>query len=58
MSDLLLLGRATIEETRALLHWMKAEAGFNKLGVCGLSMGKVLHEHESLLVGVKVVLTV
>lgn len=41
VSDLLLLGRATIEECRALLHWMKEEVGFNKLGVCGLSMGGV-----------------
>ncbi|KAI5067859.1 hypothetical protein GOP47_0016204 [Adiantum capillus-veneris] len=41
VSDLLLLGRATIEETRALLRWMKEEMGFNKLGVCGLSMGGV-----------------
>lgn len=41
VSDLLLLGRATIEEARALLYWMEVEAGFNKLGVCGLSMGGV-----------------
>lgn len=41
VSDLLLLGRATIEETRALLRWLKEEVGFNKLGVCGLSMGGV-----------------
>ncbi|KAH6558415.1 hypothetical protein KP509_1Z065600 [Ceratopteris richardii] len=41
VSDLLLLGRVTIEEARALLHWLKEEGGFNKLGVCGLSMGGV-----------------
>ncbi|GAB2221548.1 hypothetical protein Drorol1_Dr00012732 [Drosera rotundifolia] len=41
VSDLLLLGRATIEEARSLLHWLDAEAGFGKLGVCGLSMGGV-----------------
>lgn len=39
MSDLLLLGRATIEETRSLLHWLDKEEGYGKLGVCGLSMG-------------------
>lgn len=39
MSDLLLLGRATIDEARSLLHWLDEE-GFGKLGVCGLSMGK------------------
>eukprot|EP00249_Psilotum_nudum_P004626 c18128_g1_i1 orf=344-1414(-) len=41
VSDLLLLGRITIEESRALLYWMEKEVGFNKLGVCGLSMGGV-----------------
>ncbi|TKY53281.1 C4orf29-like protein [Spatholobus suberectus] len=41
VSDLLLLGRATIEEARSLLHWMDTEAGFGKMGVCGLSMGGV-----------------
>jgi len=40
VSDLLLLGRATIEEARSLLHWLDFEAGFGKMGVCGLSMGK------------------
>ena len=40
VSDLLLLGKTTIEEARALLHWLKEEIGFNKLGVCGLSMGE------------------
>lgn len=39
VSDLLLLGRATIEEARSLLHWLDSEAGFGKMGVCGLSMG-------------------
>ncbi|XP_061346422.1 uncharacterized protein LOC133292057 isoform X2 [Gastrolobium bilobum] len=39
VSDLLLLGRATIEEARGLLHWLDSEAGFGKMGVCGLSMG-------------------
>ncbi|KAH1261960.1 Protein ABHD18 [Glycine max] len=41
VSDLLLLGRATIEESRGLLHWMYSEAGFSKMGICGLSMGGV-----------------
>ncbi|KAJ7563659.1 hypothetical protein O6H91_03G119300 [Diphasiastrum complanatum] len=41
VSDLLLLGRATIEEARALLYWMERDAGFGRLGVCGLSMGGV-----------------
>ncbi|XP_073526115.1 protein ABHD18-like [Phyllobates terribilis] len=41
VSDLLLLGRVTIEEARSLLHWLDYEAGFGKLGVCGLSMGGV-----------------
>ncbi|KAJ9184724.1 hypothetical protein P3X46_004423 [Hevea brasiliensis] len=41
VSDLLLLGRATIEETRSLLHWLDFEAGFGKMGVCGFSMGGV-----------------
>ncbi|XP_074306977.1 uncharacterized protein LOC141642166 [Silene latifolia] len=40
VSDLLLLGRATIDEARSLLHWLDEE-GFGKLGVCGLSMGGV-----------------
>lgn len=39
VSDLLLLGRATIEETRTLLYWLEKEEGYKKLGVCGLSMG-------------------
>ncbi|CAH9117893.1 unnamed protein product [Cuscuta europaea] len=41
VSDLLLLGRVTIEEARSLLYWLDCEAGFGKLGVCGLSMGGV-----------------
>lgn len=41
VSDLLLLGRATIEEARGLLHWLDSEAGYGKMGVCGLSMGGV-----------------
>lgn len=41
VSDLLLLGRVTIEEARSLLYWLEAEAGFGKTGVCGLSMGGV-----------------
>ncbi|KAH8485643.1 hypothetical protein H0E87_027179 [Populus deltoides] len=41
VSDLLLLGRTTIDETRSLLHWLDSEAGFGKMGVCGLSMGGV-----------------
>ena len=45
VSDLLLLGRATIEEARCLLHWLDSEAGFGKMGVCGLSMGKTHLEH-------------
>ncbi|KAH0891213.1 hypothetical protein HID58_053642 [Brassica napus] len=36
VSDLLLLGRATIEESRSLLiHWLDTEEGFGKMGVCG-----------------------
>nr|DAD29898.1 TPA_asm: hypothetical protein HUJ06_031366 [Nelumbo nucifera] len=41
VSDLLLLGRVTIEEARSLLYWLEYEAGFGKTGVCGLSMGGV-----------------
>lgn len=44
VSDLLLLGRATIEEARGLLHWLDSEEGFGKMGVCGLSMGKAQTE--------------
>lgn len=41
VSDLLLLGRATIEEARSILHWLDVEGGFGKMGICGLSMGGV-----------------
>ncbi|KAK9123041.1 hypothetical protein Sjap_012643 [Stephania japonica] len=41
VSDLLLLGRVTIEEARSLLYWLETEGGFGKTGVCGLSMGGV-----------------
>lgn len=41
VSDLLLLGRATIEEARSILHWLDVEGGFGKVGICGLSMGGV-----------------
>lgn len=41
VSDLLLLGRATIEESLLLLNWMKKHADVEKLGVSGLSMGGV-----------------
>ncbi|XP_024370948.1 uncharacterized protein [Physcomitrium patens] len=41
VSDLLLLGRTTIEEARALLYWAETEEGYKKVGVCGLSMGGV-----------------
>ncbi|CAL9136932.1 unnamed protein product [Musa acuminata var. zebrina] len=41
VSDLLLLGRVTIDESRSLLHWLEVEAGFGKTGICGLSMGGV-----------------
>ncbi|RID71466.1 hypothetical protein BRARA_C03403 [Brassica rapa] len=46
VSDLLLLGRATIEESRSLIHWLDVEEGFGKMGVCGLSMGGV---HASMV---------
>lgn len=39
VSDLLLLGKATIDEARSLLYWLQAEAGYGKMGICGLSMG-------------------
>ncbi|KAF6158670.1 hypothetical protein GIB67_040184 [Kingdonia uniflora] len=41
VSDLLLLGRVTIDEARSLLYWLDSDAGFGKTGVCGLSMGGV-----------------
>ncbi|KAI7836520.1 hypothetical protein COHA_009621 [Chlorella ohadii] len=40
VSDLLLLGRATIEESLLLLYWL-GQAGHERLGMCGLSMGGV-----------------
>ncbi|KAL4424597.1 hypothetical protein ABPG77_009181 [Micractinium sp. CCAP 211/92] len=40
VSDLLLLGRATIEESLLLLHWLR-QSGHERLGMCGLSMGGV-----------------
>ncbi|KAL1569353.1 protein ABHD18-like [Salvia divinorum] len=41
VSDLFLLGRATNEVPRSLLHWLDYVyvAGFGNMGVCGLSMG-------------------
>lgn len=45
VSDLLLLGSATIEEARSLLYWLDSEAGFGKMGICGLSMGKNCLDH-------------
>ncbi|KAK4762170.1 hypothetical protein SAY87_030054 [Trapa incisa] len=41
VSDLLLLGRVTIEEARSLLYWLEHNQGFGKMGICGLSMGGV-----------------
>ncbi|KAJ8448170.1 hypothetical protein Cgig2_031894 [Carnegiea gigantea] len=38
--QVVICGRATIDEARSLLHWLD-EQGFGKLGVCGLSMGGV-----------------
>ncbi|GAQ89711.1 hypothetical protein KFL_005540060 [Klebsormidium nitens] len=46
VSDLLALGRTTIEESRSLLHWAREDMGFGKLGICGLSMGGV---HASMV---------
>ena len=37
-SDLWIMGRATVEEGQSLLQWLR-EAGFERLGVCGISMG-------------------
>lgn len=39
VTDLLVLGRATIEEARSLLHWLKEEMGADTLVVAGSSMG-------------------
>jgi hypothetical protein len=40
VSDLLLLGRATLEEALLLLHWLRRD-GAERIGVAGLSMGGV-----------------
>lgn len=40
VSDLLALGKATIDEGRSILHWLSKQ-GFGPLAVCGLSMGGV-----------------
>eukprot|EP00963_Diacronema_lutheri_P005959 scaffold492_cov341-Pavlova_lutheri.AAC.21 len=40
VSDLLALGKATIDESRSILHWLDQQ-GFGPLAVCGLSMGGV-----------------
>ncbi|KAK3273638.1 hypothetical protein CYMTET_18132, partial [Cymbomonas tetramitiformis] len=45
VTDLLLQGRVTIEESRCLLHWMEQQ-GFGPMGVCGMSMGGV---HASMV---------
>lgn len=45
VSDLLLLGRATIEESLFLLQWL-GQRGHQRLGVSGLSMGGV---HASMV---------
>jgi len=37
-SDLWVMGRATVEEGQSLMLWLR-EAGFSRLGVCGISMG-------------------
>ncbi|KAL6779033.1 hypothetical protein ACKKBF_B19070 [Auxenochlorella protothecoides x Auxenochlorella symbiontica] len=47
VSDLLLLGRATIEEGALLLDWLRRQ-GHGRLGVGGLSMGGV---HASMVAG-------
>lgn len=39
VSDLLVLGRATIEEARSLLYWAQEEMGADSLIVAGCSMG-------------------
>lgn len=45
VSDLLLLGRATIEESLFLLHWL-GQRGHQRVGITGLSMGGV---HASMV---------
>ena len=39
VTDLLKLGRATIEESRSLLMWLKESAGATSISVAGCSMG-------------------
>eukprot|EP00887_Chlorella_sp_A99_P005866 scaffold1.g5866.t1 len=46
VSDLLLLGRATIEESLLLLNWLADSGGAGRLGMAGLSMGGV---HASMV---------
>eukprot|EP00899_Mesostigma_viride_P023631 jgi/Mesvir1/4452/Mv06957-RA.1 len=46
VSDLLALGRATIDEAIALLHWLLRERSYDQVGICGLSMGGV---HSALV---------
>jgi len=50
VSDLLALGRATVEEALALLAWAAGGSGadFSRLGVAGLSMGGV---HAGMVAG-------
>lgn len=47
VSDLLLLGKATIEESLFLLNWL-SQRGHSRLGISGLSMGGV---HASMVAG-------
>lgn len=39
VSDLGLMGAATVQEGRSLLRWLRAELGFRLVGVTGFSMG-------------------
>ena len=39
VSDLGLMGAATVQEGRALLRWLRAERGFRHVGITGFSMG-------------------
>lgn len=39
VSDLVVLGRATIEESCSLLRWLSDMAGMNNLAIAGVSMG-------------------
>ncbi|KAK9820289.1 hypothetical protein WJX72_008631 [[Myrmecia] bisecta] len=47
VSDLLVLGRATIEESLCLLNWLQLQ-GFQRLGMSGFSMGGV---HACMVAG-------